>query len=59
MGVHSHFSVVDMLPREQQQVMKFNWPSPYRRSNPSGMESNPKGPALELHKDGAPENSVS
>jgi len=48
-----------MLPREQQQVMKFNWPSPYRRSNPSGMESNPKGPALELHKDGAPENSVS
>jgi hypothetical protein len=28
--------------------MKFNWPCPSRRSNPSCIESNPKSPALEL-----------
>jgi hypothetical protein len=43
-----------MLPRYQQQVVKFDWTCPYRRSIPLGIESNPNSPALELHKDRAP-----
>jgi len=39
--------------------LQLDWPCPYRRSNPSGIEGDPESPALELHKDGAPADRVS
>jgi hypothetical protein len=39
--------------------LQFDWLCPCSRSNASGIEGNPKSPALALHKDGAPADPVS